>query len=401
MRSGLADILRVLWSVDDGRCRVVETSDTRSPGPEQTLDRLLVVPGRGPARYVVSDAPGKALSRMLTSHNALRSRRRATGRTAAALAVRTPLTRRVGGRPLAIVAPAGASPADLVFASHLRGLLDAPRALTAVGVRERSWAHSKPVLQLFDERGRPLAYSKLGWSESTAPLVRHEAETLRRVAAAGTGPVARPALVAEGTWGGGHPFLVVEPLPADIAALQQGPAPEGASAGVAGPLVRLDVLASPWWAELSRRAEALDRDRPLAGLAHRAVEVLAGRLAGRAWEFGAWHGDWTWWNTGRSGSTLWAWDWEHWAPSAPYGFDDLHWSVSLDRQVRGLPLRDAARAAGGGAHRAQADVTGLVDAYLAELAVRSAEVSAGRGGPELELLDGLGTELTARLADSR
>ena len=56
---------------------------------------------------------------------------------------------------------------------------------------------------------------------------------------------------------------------------------------------------------------------------------------------GAWHGDWTPWNTAVVADTVLAWDWERFTGGVPVGFDALHY----DLQPRALAQVDAAGAA--------------------------------------------------------
>ena len=252
-------------------------------------------------------------------------------------------------------------------------------------------------MQLFEASGAPLAYAKLGWSPSTAPLVRHEAGTLSRVAERGALPGVRSAaLLGHGTWRG-HPYLVLEPLPAAITTLPRTVAPPPGSRAVAGTLMEQPVADSPWWRQLTARVAELGQGR-IDEAARRGVALLRGRVAERRWTFGAWHGDWTWWNVGECDSELWAWDWEHYAASAPYGFDDLHWSVSMECQILGKPLPEAVSRARQTLGRAQARSDDLMLAYLTEMAVRSAEVSAHRPDAPLELHEGLTAALNAEIA---
>lgn len=332
---------------------------------------------------------------MLTSHNGIRSARRARQRSAAAWALRNPLARRWLTSTRTIVGPDNTtSDAAYSFVEHLRATLGHPDAEFALGVRDIAYAHSKPVVQLFDGAGRPVAYAKLGWSPTTAPLVRHEAAALQRISQAPDVPgISRPELVATGEWRG-LPYLVIKPLPADITTLPEDAPPSSGARAVAGELRRLAVLDSAWWIQLVERHRALTGSE-LTEVGTLALQSLRERLVGREWDFGAWHGDWTWWNVGQSGGVLHVWDWEHCADSAPFGFDDLHWSISYDVQVRGLDLAHAITRARAVAPTFQGEASALLLAYLTELAVRSAEVSAARGGEPLELHSGLREALTA------
>jgi hypothetical protein len=61
---------------------------------------------------------------------------------------------------------------------------------------------------------------------------------------------------------------------------------------------------------------------------------LIGRVAddcgGVPVTIGAWHGDWTPWNTAADGDALLVWDWERFGSAVPTGYDTLHWRLQSD-----------------------------------------------------------------------
>lgn len=394
----LAGTMRLLWSCGtEGGCDVVGTSSATT-GP--VLDTLLVLPSVRRGRFLVSDAAPGPTARVLASHNGIRSRRRAALRAGLARYLRSGLPRTlVGDRVRVTASPALADAGAVSFPARLRQLVDTPEALVALGVRDLDYPHAKPTVGLFTAHGAPLAYAKLGWSVTTADLVRHEAAALRRLEGRGRIPGLRAAaLRLEGEWAG-HPFVLLEPLPPDVRSLPRDRPPYDAMRAVAGQVHTGPVGASAWWAELVRRSAALAASSELATAVARASDVLIDRSAGRDWDWGAWHGDWTWWNVGRASGTVYAWDWEHAADCAPLGFDDLHWGISRDRQLEGRPLEVALqRSRGLPAMSAAGQPELLLLAYLTEMGVRSCEVARGTDGEPVSLNDGLLDALVAQTA---
>lgn len=268
-----------------------------------------------------------------------------------------------------------------------------PTALLAVGVRQLADHHAKPVFHLFTSDGTPEAYAKLGWSDATAPLVLHETAALQTLQKQGLPPGLRgPRLGHAGQWDG-HPYLVLDPLPEDVRSLTSWESPRWASRALAGKSWRSVLPESEWYRALRQRLDSLGSgSSALAEVAHRAASAVGARTV--EWDFGAWHGDWAWWNVAESGGQLHVWDWEHSAPCAPLGFDDLHWDISADLKLRRLPLSDAvARAGTDLAARGVPQADTFLMAYMTEMAVRSCEVSRYAPGPPVDLHAGLLDEL--------
>ena len=397
-------MLRILWGYGRPGGPDVTTSAT-APDGWVPVERLLAMPSSRASKFLVSDAPARPAQRLLTSYNAIRMRRTAWQRRALGLYLRSGLPRGPVGDSVTLVARTGQASAEnlaaVSFPAHLRALIGDPDALLAVGIRQLDDHHAKPTFQLFTSGGEPEAYAKLGWSRPTAPLVRHESEVLQRLEKQGlpTGVLAsRPTHI--GDWDG-HPYLVMEPLPADVRSLTSWDSPRWASRALAGRTWRSPLLESPWHQELLRRLRSLDRtSSEIAEAAHRAAAVVASRAARSEArsnvEFGAWHGDWTWWNLAQSSAGLHVWDWEHSEEAAPLGFDDLHWSISVDLKLRRIPLHEAVvRARQQLSEQGQADPDLFLLAYLAEMAVRTCEVSLHGPGSPVELHAGLLEELRA------
>jgi hypothetical protein len=192
-------------------------------------------------------------------------------------------------------------------------------------------ANRKPVLQVLTPQGRTLAYVKVGVDPLTCRLVRDEAAALETLAAAGLRGSTVPAVLHSGRWN--HLELLV-----------QSPLPVGSSRGrpdrdkvVAaqvevseiGRTAEAALSGSPFWTALSRRIDEL----PDTAAARTLADLRAGieqRFGHVPLRLGAWHGDWTPWNTALAGDRLLVWDWERFAAPVPVGFDAVQWTLQTD-----------------------------------------------------------------------
>ncbi|MCR6032926.1 hypothetical protein GGQ22_15985 [Nocardioides sp. zg-579] len=219
------------------------------------------------------------------------------------------------------------------LARHLGELMGQPVTFS-VGIGSER-VNRKPVLQVFDERGRTLAFVKIGDSEVARADVTAEGANLRRVAAAPLRDVVAPRVLHE-SWWRDRVVLVLEPLGSLRASL-----PRPRRARTAPPLAAMDDLARAfaepgtpledlaWWSEqrrLSLQMADLDQGRRLRVAMDR-LEVLAD---GRAWPVGAWHGDWTPWNMAPAArGRVHLWDWERFETGVPRGLDRMHHAVNV------------------------------------------------------------------------
>ena len=192
-------------------------------------------------------------------------------------------------------------------------------------------ANRKPVLQVLTPEGRTVAYVKVGVDPLTRRLVRAEADALAVLAGAGLERTTVPGVLHSGEWNGLE-LLAQSPLPVgesrtrpsaeQVAAAQVEVSRTGRTA--AGPLA-----ASSYWLDLSRRVAELPETPAAATLAD--LVVRAEKVVGDVpVELGAWHGDWTPWNTALSEDRLLVWDWERFAVGVPVGYDALHWALQTD-----------------------------------------------------------------------
>ncbi|GII88814.1 hypothetical protein Ssi03_68040 [Sphaerisporangium siamense] len=172
--------------------------------------------------------------------------------------------------------------------AHLAEVLGRP-VTVLLHVRPARRANRKPILEVRTPSGRPLAFVKIGDTDRSRALVRHESATLRTLATSPLSTVVAPTVLHHGTWNG-LDVLALSPLPA-----------------------RRGRVPTP----LLERAIA-----EIATLGHAVTETAgAGRPAGGH----AWHGDFAPWNMapGPDGRLL-VWDWERFETGVPLGFDALH-----------------------------------------------------------------------------
>lgn len=239
-------------------------------------------------------------------------------------------------------------------------------------------ANREPVLQLLSSAGDTFAFVKVGVDPLTSRLVQAEGEALETLAAAGLTSVTVPRVLHRGRWRG-LALLVQSALPVwehrgPVAAeLVQRAQREVAGIGAtpAG-----ELTGSPYWAGLTARVASLPRS-PAAGQLAGLLPGLGAAAAGVEVALGAWHGDWTPWNSAAGGGRLMVWDWERFGGGVPVGFDAVHLALQTDLVNRlADPRASADRCLGTaadvlapfGLSAAQAEVTAMT--YLAEIATR-------------------------------
>jgi hypothetical protein len=235
-------------------------------------------------------------------------------------------------------------------------------------------ANRKPVLQLLTPAGETVGFAKLGVNDLTRRLVFAEAAALRSVAAADVPGVEVPGVLHAGEWRG-LGVLVQSPLP--VQRSHPTPAPRRLAAMIAVAGTGTSQTYDP--DALRTRVAALPPGAPVVELA----AALEQAVDGPALPSGAWHGDWTPWNTAFVADRVLIWDWERYDPAVPLGFDALHHFVQ-------------AAVAGAGARRPE-HATSLLAAAPELLAPFGVDAAAARRAAVLYLV-----EIAARyLADDQ
>jgi hypothetical protein len=239
-------------------------------------------------------------------------------------------------------------------------------------------ANRKPVLQVLTPEGRTLAYVKVGVDPLTCRLVRAEARALTTLADAGLRRTTVADVLHSGQWNGLE-LLVQSPLPVSESRARPTAEQVGAAQVEVADIGRRDagpLATSPYWADLTGRIAQLPETSAAATLTD-----LAGRIEKELGEvpldLGAWHGDWTPWNTALAGDRLLVWDWERFTVAVPVGYDALHWALQTDLVNHladpGEAARESLVTAGSVLERfglSTDQVRATAVGYLAELAAR-------------------------------
>lgn len=297
----------------DARSRLTfmaQTVDELWPGGFDTP--MVVLPGAGTPRLLTPIRPRRAGMAAVVRYTAQQGvRDRAKGLAlATAIGVGLATHRDVVG-----TSPAQQPTIDDRLGEVLGEPVISALALTA------DRPNRKPVLQVFDARGRTIAFAKVGLNDLAQELVAAESATLAQLAAAGLAHCDVPRVLHAGEWRG-HAMLVASALPVGRALRDSDVAlddamievAQTASGDVAGYLDTLRDRAARTGARADEWCAVLD------------LVIDSDDLAGLP--FGAWHGDWTSWNCARRRGRIGVWDWERFATPAPLGFDRLHFVLN-------------------------------------------------------------------------
>jgi hypothetical protein len=382
------------------------------PGGYQVVDRFAVLPAGPDRTFMVSLASRAGASRALTAYNALRSPRKRLARTVLGLGLRAGVAQPLLGTKVDIGLAVGATAqqrSEALLGEYLRGLFGRP-VVMAFGCG--GGPYRKPVLQVFSSAGEALGYVKVGWNDWTRDAVRREATALAASSeAAGPGQVTRlgvPRLLHRARWRELE-LVVTAPLPKGISRVATDAPLPGTE--ILAEISRLTPVAesalgtSRWLAALRARIEAGVTDPVTAGRLARLADGAERQYGRVPLRCGSWHGDLVPWNLARLGERLYAWDWESSAPSAPVGFDALHFYFQVAFVAHHRPLEEAAGLAARSARPAldalgvAADQHGLVATlHLLDLAVRHEEAASSSGDIDARFFPGVLPVLERALA---
>jgi hypothetical protein len=363
---------------------------SRSPLPEThlTLESYAVVPSSQHPRYLVPlGSPRAILTAAYRLPHSSRTRRAARMLAAGGTVAWSRLGRDRLYVGIARSVPPERWPDHLLLRRIAAELgLDSEDAVALLPVR-RVMPTTKPILRLFDRRGRSLGFAKVGWSDATRRVVENEVDVLHELRGR-LQHLQVPSLLASGVLAG-NTYLVTTPAPSPMRVWSRPPQDCGSL---------LTDVAHSSGLHVEPLSASRFRARILAELdaAQAAAPALVDLL--RTWlhtataqpvddlEFGRWHGDWTRWNVVEADGHPLAWDWEFSEPSVPIGFDLLHWHFqqtlarpqgSLESAVRAVYEAAPALAAVGvdpARHRLVASL------YMVEILTRACRLNAQGGG---------------------
>ncbi|MFD5213465.1 hypothetical protein [Microbacterium sp. NPDC058345] len=198
----------------------------------------------------------------------------------------------------------------------------------------RTRALQKPVLRVLSEDGATVGFAKIGISEVTRALVRHETEVLRGFEADPPRHFSAPSVLGAVDWGE-LTVLVQEPL--RVGTRPDGEAVRRAAVEIAarGAVETRALADSRSWAELKARVTELPAAHPFTPGLARAVAHVDREWSRTPVLFGLWHGDFAEWNMTSDGAVLEVWDWEGCIGPVPAGFDLLHHRFQGDVVIGG------------------------------------------------------------------
>jgi hypothetical protein len=382
----LSRLTRRVW--DAGPDSPVLVSRSPLPKTHVTVESYAVVPSSQHPRYLVPlNSPRSVLTATYRLPYSSRARRAARMLAAGG----TVAWSRLGRDRLYVGIARSVPPAS--WSDHLLLLrlatelgVDPDDVVALLPVR-RVMPTTKPILRLFDRRGRSLGFAKVGWSDATRRVVHNEVDVLHELRGR-LQHLQVPSVLASGALVG-NSYLVTSPAPSPMRVWSRPPQDcrslltDVASSG--GLTVEMPS-ASRFRARLLDELDAAQAGAPalvdlLRTWLHTVTAQSGGDLA-----FGRWHGDWTRWNVVEAAGRPLAWDWEFSEPSAPVGFDLLHWNFqqslarpqgSLDAAVRAV-YQCAPKLAAVGVHPARHRL--VASLYLVEILTRACRLNAQGGG---------------------
>jgi hypothetical protein len=335
-------LLDLLWSAG---LKVVWTAAGRLPAGYRPAERLLLLPS-GPGRtFTLTVGPRRGMYGCVTAYGGLRPLRRRAARAAVGLGLLAGVGERIGAL-IEIGVPEAAPPSAQphLLSSHLAQLFGERHVV--VGCSAGFGPYRKPVLQVFDDSGRPLGYAKVGWNAWTREAVRREAEGLRRLAAqAGVEtPLSVPSLVSQHSWNG-LDLVVSAPLPRGVRRVADGSSLPSVAVlkclAEASPVEARPLAASTWWCELRHRVGRLPAD-PVQRQLTEILDLTEEGAGESELAFAMAHGDLSPWNLAVGGGRTYAWDFESSSPSAPLGIDAIHFHFQSSFVAAGRDVADAA-----------------------------------------------------------
>lgn len=392
----LAEVVEQLYP---GSARSAASRDGRGRPAQDRTRPYIVVPNRRKPRVLIPAANRKVAAGALSRYSRPAARGARAKRDAAVWALRLGLDRMLLPHRLQV------SVAESID-DHLSVVLGHEVHLSIhIGPAR---ANRKPVLQILDDRARTVAFAKLGVNELTRELVEAETAATRRLGEFGRLRTLRvPSLLHAGHWRG-HNLLVTSALPAWTEPADHGSAPRIAAmrelaqvAGTTRSTLGESDYAARLWARLGALSERnLSSARGPSGECDTDVDTLAAagtalldRFAHVELTFGAWHGDWSPWNTRESTDLIYLWDLERFETGVPYGFDAVHYRLQEDivthqvdptTAVLLLAANASAVLAPMGVAPSEAEPTTLL--YLVDLAARYMSDGAEQSGAALGAL---------------
>ncbi|MDP3890363.1 hypothetical protein [Nocardioides sp.] len=324
---------------EDASAAIISVVGTLWPGATVELTRgrrrsptadaeFIVMPHARSPRLLVPSSPPSAAARSMLRFSAAISPGETASRVAVAAALRLGSTAAFADR----IRIAGGDPS---LADHLGRLLGEPVTFSlGIGTAR---VNRKPVLQVFDQRGRTLAFAKIGDSPVSRADIAEEVTALRQLTDVSWRRLQIPRVLHYGDWGD-HSVLLLSALPTrpQLPGRRAGRPPVDAmrelSETFAGPTMPLREL--PWLAHHRQIADRLAD--PETGRRFRTcLDQTVALVGDHTITTGAWHGDWTPWNMARGAGLIRLWDFERFETGVPTGLDHAHYTVNATTRSHG------------------------------------------------------------------
>lgn len=300
--------------------------------------RFIAFPSVSRARILVSAGYPRVSSRAIARQLSGRRRRTRIARAGVSAAARLGILGLLPGSNLTIANDANEVTFERVIARRLG--VDEVHLTLPIGPAR---ANRKPILQISDRYGDPVAYAKVGHNDLTRSLVHAEGRALRVISGGAGSDILTPKVLDEFDWHGSR-VLLLSPLEIPTSGLLSG---RQARERLVRVTQQIAVLGGPLRSETLRTHPVRDRLRnAFAKLGDRGSPFLpaADMLDDDTkLDFGSWHGDFNVGNFALTVGPCPVWDWERFEVDVPVGFDVLHHAfhswITIDR----LPPDVAAR----------------------------------------------------------
>jgi hypothetical protein len=266
---------------------------------------------------------------------------------------------------------------DELLTQRLRSVFDRPDVTPVI-----SWSGEGreriPVVYAVTLEGELLGVAKVGWSDASRALVRHEAVALRRWDRRPARSFVAPHVIHQDMWEE-HQLTVLSPTPV-ISPVRASPFESIDEIAQSGGVALTELASTPWWRSLLDRAAV---DATLTVVLRWMHDLHGRRLM---WHASS-HGDWAPDNVGIADGRLHVSEWGRAGDGVPLGLDPVSFAVCR----RSGAGRSSFRWRGVIAEAAPAlrrfgvpeqDEGVLIACYLAERLVRQRQAAGGGSRPD-------------------
>ncbi len=376
----LLDTLRDLWPKSQQVQVARQRREARGEG--NSSPGFLVVPNAAAPRILIPAGNARAAAASMRRYSAAISPRETLQRWGLAMGLRAGAASLLLRDRVQLESSGSAS-----LMSHLEAVFSQTVSVSvSVGPAR---ANRKPVLQVFDAKGRSLAFVKVGDSATASGHVMREAESLKVLGTQQFSSLELPSLIDMSQWNG-MTVLVMTAL--DTRPMSRGPglarlrgrAVDELAAAFRQP--QANLAQTPMWTAL-RADYPLLLDEEIRTLYGSCLDRLDSQFLDRLVDVGAWHGDFSPWNMAQRSHRLQLWDWERFELGVPTGMDRVHYALNRHLRTAGTTLQTVfdglEQGAPALADKSSEDAV-VVAAYVASISLRYLLGAQGPGGESID-----------------